>query len=518
MGSTFVLPMGQVPAPQVLADGRLTVWVDTAESWLWASLPKEPEKWAAGTVPQWVAQAPTDAEGRYSFRLGRTVQKPVLVRRRLEPGEARALLDHIMPPVSDYEGMPAEWAQTLRLGGWYPRDVTVLNATLLPRGERRVWWGIEGLPDIEALALQLPVRWKHQGWPLDRKRTDPPGESAPLARHLAVLLAAGISPQTVTAHRAQGRALDVESLRQSMDPVIPDDATRIRLVRDGGRPYYALNAESARRQLGGGGYSSPVREVLAESVPGLVPLHVDPNHHLVVWSDGAVHSPAEVYQPDAPHIGGQWDPRFQRLLATRDLVAACTRAANRAALEEARVWEAWLDAESVESTVVTTSRSHAHGAERTVTTTRHVITLPGAERTEVWEVAAELRAHIGDTPREYTLHTTEPEALEAFRAADDHLPPVMTIAELALYLDTTKEALRKALRRARLRRYEESDLDLTGITTASAEPGWMGSVGGRYAEAEQPDNPRAAHVYDPRIVKPWWTGRPGHGPGRGHKG
>lgn len=509
-GSYFMLPTGQVPAPRVLADGQLTVWVDTAEGWLWAALPKEPERWLSRRVPEWVRHTPSP--WYYSGTKDRTIHDPALVRRRLTEGEAPALLEHIMPPVNAYEGLPAEWAQTLRLGGWYPRDVTVMHALGLPLGERRVWWKIEGLPDIQALAQKLPARWKHERWPLDRKTGDSPGEG-PLARHLATLLAESIPPETVAAHRAQGRALDTETLRQSTNPVIPDNATRVRLVSAGGVPYFALNAESARRQLAR--QTTRAHEVYAESVPGLVPLHVDANGHFVVWSDGLVHTSAEVYQPDAPHIGGTWAPKYQRLLAARSLMFSCTRAENWGDLQQARVWETWLDAEGVDSTVVHKSVSAAHGAERTITLTRHVVALSGGKQTDLWEVAAELRAPIPGRPRQHTLHTTEKEARAALDATDDGLPPVMTIAELAPYLGTTKDALRKALRRERLKRYEPYEID-SAVQTVSAEPGWRGQVG-RYTEAEEPENPRAAHLYDPRVVKAWWTNRPGHGPGRGHR-
>ncbi|WP_103528938.1 hypothetical protein [Streptomyces sp. SM12] len=238
--------------------------------------------------------------------------------------------------------------------------------------------------------------------------------------------------------------------------------------------------------------------------------------HLVVWSDGAVHTRAEVYQPDAPHIGGQWAPQVQRLHVTRELLLACTRAENWPALQAARVWEAWLDAEAIDSAVVHTSTSLAYGAERTITLTRHTITIPGGKQSEVWETAVALNGVVGDQPREHTLHTVEPAARAALGLADDGLPPVMTIAEMAPHLGTTTEALRKALRRERRKQYEPDDVARHAVT-ARAEPGWRGRVGGRYTDPETPDSPRAPHLYDPRVVRKWWHSRPGHGPGRGHR-
>ncbi|MFE1478481.1 hypothetical protein ACFW6N_32075 [Streptomyces cyaneofuscatus] len=54
--------------------------------------------------------------------------------------------------------------------------------------------------------------------------------------------------------------------------------------------------------------------------------------------------------------------RSRRLAALQAalLKHACTRAANWHALPEGRLWEAWLDADGVERTVVHTSRSQAH--------------------------------------------------------------------------------------------------------------------------------------------------------------
>lgn len=509
--SNLVLPTGEVAAPLVLADGLLRVWVDTAEGWLWAALPKEPEQWLSGMAPDWVRDTYSSVNSRG------IVFEPVLVRRPLAEGEALAILDHIMPPAAAYEGLPAEQANVLRLGGWYPRDVTVQHAHGLPLGEPRVWWQIEDLPDAEALARKSPARWKYEKWPLDRTRDDT--TVGPPARHLGVLLDHGISPTAVTAHREQGRPLDLDTLRCSAQPVIPDDATRVRLVRAGGRPRFALTAQSARDRLAKQNPHVPhtlIDEVHVEAVPGLVPLHVDANRHFVVWSDGAVDSPAEVYDPEKGHIGGTWPSEQQRLLATRDLIIACTRAANWPALQQARVWEAWLDAVRTDTAGVEKRTTLAHGAERTLTLTQHTVVLPGDAVAQLWET----QTLIARSPRRtdpvcaHTMHTSEQEARAALDAADDGLPPVMTIAELAPYLGTTVAALRKALRRERLRQYDPASI-ATEIPTAAAEPGWVGTVGA-YADADKPGNPKAAHLYDPRTVRAWWQARPGHGPGRGH--
>ncbi|MEU5163924.1 hypothetical protein AB0G74_30510 [Streptomyces sp. NPDC020875] len=518
----FALPSARVNTPKRMR-GPLTVWVDTVEGWLWTVLPKDPEAWYG--VPRWVqfemtpraqSQGPEDtAEARWH---------PVLVRRPLAEGEGAALLDHGMPPAEAYGDIPADWAQALRLGGWYPHDITVEHAIGLPLGERRLWWRIEDEQDVAALAVRPPQWWRHEGWVLDREPRDTAG--GPLARHLSVLREAGIAPQAVTVHRRLGLPVDLATLRAAADPVVPDDATRVRLTGDGGRPYYALTAETARGVLARqdpGREFTLVREVYAESVPGLRPLHVDPARHLVVWSDGLVAVPAEVYQHQG-HIGGSWPDGMRRLEAAARLVQSCTEAANWSDLEQERPWENWLDATGVASATVDSRTAHAHGASRTVTLTRHTVTRPDGTGVHLWEVAVVTAAPQHphpDGPGRRTFHTSQDAAREVFAAEDDGLPPVMTVTELAQYLGTARDALRQALRRSRRTRHGQAVIDIPVLSTAQAEPGWTGRTG-THAEAEADSaagepNTRKAHLYDPRAVRRWWDSRPGHGPGRGHK-
>ncbi|MEU8543017.1 hypothetical protein AB0C52_24035 [Streptomyces sp. NPDC048717] len=495
-GSQFVLPNGEPSVPLVLVDG-MTVWVDSEEGWLWAALPKEPERWASGSVPDWVLTMPT--KSFTSRRLNKTVRRPALVRRRLAEGEAVAVLDQIMPPASSYE-LPAAWAQVLRLGGWMPGDIIVGHSYGPPRGERRVWWRVDDLADVQALARKLPMQWKRERWPLDRM----PGDATfgPAARQLAGLLDQGIPPETVATHRALGRSLDLDELKLSVDPVIPDDATRVRLTSYNGCPYFSLTARSARDQLARRNASTPGRvreaaEVLVDTTPGLVPLHVDPERHFVVWSDGALDYPAEVYQPEKTHIGGAWPRELQRLLAARDLVVSCTRATNWPDLRATRVWEAWLDAASVESTVAEQSATAAHKSERTVTLTRHSVTSASGTVTDVWEVRTSLIAMRGINPRrEHTMFTDEGEARAAFAAADDGLPPVMTVGELAEHLGAAADELRRALYRTRERTNGPGTIDMIG--GAKSEPGWVGTY------SVDPSG-EGGHLYDPRTVQAWWA-------------
>ncbi|MFJ5122370.1 hypothetical protein [Kitasatospora sp. NPDC088548] len=512
--SRLMLPTGAVPVPGLLADGLLRVWVDTAEGWLWAALPKDAARWASGEVPSWVRW--TGSDSRYPHKAEATIHEPVMVRRRLADGEAVVLLDQVMPPVGDYQ-LPPEWAQVLRLGGWYPRDLTAEFSFGPPVGERRVWWRIEDLEDAQALARSLPAWWKHQGWPLDRTR--PYRDHGPLARHLALLVDEGIPAPVAAAHREVGKSLDLDTIRASVNPAIPNDATRVRLTRSGDRPYFALNAQSARTQLAKQNPDAAytlVHEVHADRVPGLVPLHVDPAWHLVVWSDGAVHAPAEVYQPDAPHIGGEWAPEYQRLAATAELVKQCTRASNWAELQQERPWESWLDADGVAIDTPTTVSARAHGAERTVTLTRYAISLADAQPAELWKVEVRTVApNQVDPAVTFALYTSRAEAEAAFAVADDGLPPVMTVPELAKHLGVKGDTLRQALHRERRKRH--GAWTIGQVMSAQAEPGWVGTAGPP-TEAARPDNPSLNHLHDPRVVLTWWHNRPGHGPGRGHTG
>ncbi|MFE0457753.1 hypothetical protein ACFW1A_00650 [Kitasatospora sp. NPDC058965] len=427
--------------------------------------------------------------------------------------KAAALLDLVMPPVGDYD-LPPEWAQELWLGGWYPRDVTAEYSFGPPVGEPRVWWRLEDLDDARALARHLPACWKHRGWPLDR--TSQHLDYGPPARHLALLADEQIPARVAAAHRELGKALDLDTVRASASPVIPDDATRVRLTRANGRPYYALNAQSARAQLATQNPHAAhtlIHEVQSDRVPGLTPLHVDPARHLVVWSDGVVVTPAEVYQPDASHIGGEWAREYQRLSETAELVMQCTRASNGTQLQQERPWENWLDAVALAVDTPSKASDRAHGAERTVTLTRYVITLPDGHDAQLWKVEVRTVApNQVDPTVHFTLHTSRDDAQTAFAVADDGLPPVMTLAELAEYLGVRKDALRQALYRER--RKSHGGWTINQVMSAQAEPGWVGTAG-PLRGPNQPDTSTLAHLHDPRPTAIWWHGRPGHGPGRG---
>ncbi|MFF2548364.1 hypothetical protein ACFVUY_38205 [Kitasatospora sp. NPDC058063] len=531
---TLALPGGRVRAEAAVPSRDLPVWVDAAEGWLWVQVPRLPAAWCPPDQlwPEWKRPAEKEivplwvrgvyADWRHADSPSR--HHPFLIRRRLDDGEAAAFLDELLPPVEQY-GVAPELAVVLRSGGWHPHDLAF-----------RLYWTLETVEDAGALAARPPQWWEAHGWPLaahiDYAHGKQPEVPFPPARDLAALLAAGTPGRLVTEYRERGRrggSYDLHHLLSVRAPVIPDDTTRVEFT--GSVSWFATEAEVARD------FASTYPErwldpVVVTTTP-VEPLHISPRHHLAVWSDGARRK-AEVLDSTG-RIGGAWPPANRQLAALEEhgVLARILGATDWHRLATELPWQDWADTERVTSDPADSresTRPLAAGimSTRTLTLTGHRMHRGTALLGELWELteqivvtnsspaAQPLRARAESTKTAFYTDRTEAQA--ALEAADDGMPPVMTVSELAEQAGVSRRTFAQALRRERAKRM---NLPEDWPIHPGGDPGALYSFGSLDSADDGNGEARAGwpHVwYNPREALPWWHGRPGHGPGRGHKG
>ncbi|RLU82529.1 hypothetical protein CTZ27_29815 [Streptomyces griseocarneus] len=492
----------------------LGVWVDPQENWLWAAVPTTATDWYTPeqtrtlmlpldheVIPQWVQHATPNWKDPAA-----PLSNPstLLVRRKLEAGQATALLEELLPPLEQYP-LPAPRAQALRAGGWTPEDLATL------------WWTIDTEADATALAAHPPLWWKLRDWPLDASRVPEPGRKNPLAAAmLADLATTGVTGGLFT----ECMRLNVtapERIKAVRVPQIPDDATRVLLTDPHGATAVALDAATARRTL----QNSPrylLGTVTAHT--GNLPLaSVEPNRNwrsVTVWEDGLavmglLMSPAHTstHGLDKPwesrnyvtpeeaaihRARREWEAALpRRYEATEQLLRTVASAVNFPELGP-ELWSGWIDATSVDSEPADnrlTDRALAADAilRRELTLTRH--TVHAARAHEVWVVAETVRfdgSHTDESHRHWATGNGA-QARALLEELTDGLPPVMTVEEAAQFLGTTRDALAQAIARAKRNERQHNGRPALPYALTLKRTDW----------------------YDPRKLKAWWLGRPGRG-------
>ncbi|MGV9267348.1 hypothetical protein ACWDRR_22105 [Kitasatospora sp. NPDC003701] len=91
----------------------------------------------------------------------------------------------------------------------------------------------------------------------------------------------------------------------------------------------------------------------------------------------------------------------------------------------------------------------------------------------------------------------------------------MSIVEMAYHLGVPRATLAQALRRERAALLR-ADSELEEMSS-TVDPGWAFMVSAKQGADDTEAPGRGTSWYNPRVPLPWWHGRPGHGPGRGHK-
>ncbi len=519
-GNPGTLPVLSLPHHDVhgvLPQDGLKIYVDPGEGWLWAKVPTRHSRWLTfeqartfplpaedEVIPAWVGAA---ARNYPSLLQGddRDPQPPLLVRRRISGGEAEALLDEIMPRAAEYP-LDEPLAAIVRLGGWAPEDFRLL------------WWTVTTRADAVALAAHLPYWWDVREWGRFFLAPDSP---PPLpARILGDLAARGVRPDVADCCIWYG-ITDVDRIAALRPPTIPDDATRI--AYPGMRsPVIDVDPVAAREDL----ERDPERWLRPIDVTtGVRPLHIEtaPVHfgrHFAVWSDGqltdgVVNPPGSL--PDG-ETARDWRLRYRAFGATHHLLLSILSAQNRADLDS-EVWMPWHGATRADTEVVATaSTDRPIGTDRTarrlLTLSRHTIHHDDERRHHLWQLDETVT--ITTTPRNrpehttvhsawHTLHTTAAAAEQAYTDADNGLPPLETVEEIAARANLTRDAVAQAISRGRKARLERTTGHPRSLDRTRPDPG-----------PPEHETVGRANWYEPRAFLAWLASRPGHGPGRGH--
>lgn len=489
----------------------LGVWVDPEDGWLWVAVPTNATDWYTHeqtsklldheVVPQWVQQAASNRRGPVT-PIGKA--NILLVRRRLAPGQAAALMEELLPPLEQYP-LPAPLARVLRASGWTPQDLTTL------------WWTIQAEDDAAALAAHPPIWWKVRGWPLDTSYVPEPGRENPLAAGvLADLVAAGVKGGTF----CECMRLDItdpERIKEVRVPEIPEDATRVLLTDPDGATTIALDAATARQTL----KESPRYLLGTVTVhTGDLPLaSVEPHRNwrsVTVWEDGlavkglllapAHTSTHELQKPwelrnyvtaeeEAIHQARrEWEAALpRRYEATENLLRTVANAVNFVALGR-ELWSGWADATSVDSELADSRQmTRALAADtilhRELSLTQHTVHAAGDHH--VWVIVEALRFEGAPTAygSKHWVYGHEAQARDRLEELTDGLPPMVTVEEAAALLNTTRDALAQAIARAKRNRAAYTARPRLPIPLTVDRTDW----------------------YDPRDLTAWWMGRPGRG-------
>lgn len=298
---------------------------------------------------------------------------------------------------------------------------------------------------------------------------------------------------------------------------IPDDATRIRTHL--GWYVEPVSARRAMERYPG----IRLNPVTCESGPVLLHVsNVDRNRlmglapgRLKVWSDGLLttrelHLPADIHPVPADILPDRqaaedWCAQYEAFTATERLLNRIKRAANDELTP--RLWMPWRDAtgwNEEETDRRTTRRALAADIQaiRRLTLIRHTVDQADGTPATVWEVVFLVKAVEGAAEhgirfgQRRWLFTEETRARARLADLDTDVPPLVTMAESAALLNTTRDALAQAHSRAKQRHHENPFLyDLPPVPLVTT---------GR------------TNWYEPHELATFWRQRPGHGPGRGH--
>ncbi|MFF3958461.1 hypothetical protein ACFYY1_35390 [Streptomyces sp. NPDC001890] len=291
-----------------------------------------------------------------------------------------------------------------------------------------------------------------------------------------------------------------------MPDVIDDRATRITIQRPPLAPLLYTDPATAQADLD---RYEDLRGQDVEVVAGPTLLHLWSFSGASVWSDGLLSS-GEVRTPMSVPAGEpdrQWRKGFCRFEAAESPLDMIRRARNGRDIGP-DVWMPWLDAVAAAEETTHTERTERATApdataRRTLTLIRHRVSCADGVARDLWQIlelveASSIRTPSGweEVTRQSIVYPDESAARAALTGLADGLPPMVTVAELAPILGGSTDAVRQAVSRATRNRFEHRGRPLLPRPTV-----FRGS---------------RAHWYDPRAVKRWWDGRPGHGPGRGH--
>lgn len=358
-------------------------------------------------------------------------------------------------------------------------------------------WSVTTVEDAAALAAHSPQWWDEHGWlPFG---FDVHGDAHPPAALLPDLVATGVRPEVaIAALGADMRdAAEIAALRP---PLIPAEATRVVVIdhddRAGALTRWGTaftDAPSAQAALD----EHPQWWLMTVDVatdPGLHCFHAD--RRWTAWSDGLLTGP--LYEGDDERVAAR-----STLTNVEDLMAEVMRSEGRDELDGSSLWVQWADATGSEATVEaerTATRQVKVAPDVTVAVVdslvRHTIFKPGV-RVEAWQIRTDYETRysipfVGKNRGATRFFDSADAAAAAWAASARTLPAVMTIAEIAEHVGSSKDAFARAFRRA-------LDADPIGMPSPVIET---------------EDRRR---WFDPVPVLAWDQSRPGHGPGRGHR-
>ncbi|MCD0446417.1 hypothetical protein LO763_22635 [Glycomyces sp. A-F 0318] len=466
--------------------GTGIAYVDDDHGWLWVAYPADngdTDRALRAHFPE----APVHRFGRGG--LIRLLRRPLT-------NDDNTNLDDFQPwPRPVFHNEVPDWCNPVYLyrfanAGWISADTD--DAAL------HVPWTVATDADADALLARPRTWWADHGW-LDLD-TAPGDSEPPPARHLTALVDRGVRADVAIAAFGAGLT-DVDAIAALEAPAVPEAATRVvveqvgwlsRLRRAGLAAVFA-DAASATAVLA----ENPswwFRPLVIDTDPAVQLIHDSDDWS--AWSDGLF---GPLWQPAA----SERPKALQGVTALMDMVCASE---NLTELDAAGLWTQWINASGFRSVIIDTvvhSRSIAVApdkvAERTLTLLRHDVGVLSGAPVSAWQLRSSFAVRYGvqglgvDRGGHTAFFPTAASARAAWQEAAGLEQPVMSLEELASVIGVRHTALYRALNRA-----TQPDVMYRGpVPTLTMEDG--------------------RRWFEPWPVITWHRGRPGRGPGRGHR-